>query len=167
MNEYSLRGWNTFEQREELFMKAQFIENPETWASEFEFFVEVKVRFSETDMYGHLNNTVPFTYFELARIEYLQSTGIMKDWDSKNSETIIVVADLQCNFLRQAFFNDKIKIFVKAASVGSSSIDIHYLGKNENDEPVFVGRGALVQISTKTGKSVPFTEEEKKILLGK
>lgn len=151
----------------ELCMKVKYIENPEVWASDFNFFVEVKVRFSETDMYGHLNNTVPFTYFELARIEYLQSTGMMKDWDSKNSETIIVVADLQCDFLRQVYFNEKLKIYVKAASVGSSSIDIHYLGKNEKNEPVFTGRGALVQIDSKTGKSVPLTEEEKKILLGK
>ena len=162
---YSLWGWNTVKQREELLMKVKYIENLESFASDF--FVEVKVRFSETDMYGHLNNTVPFTYFELARIEYLQSTGIMKDWDSNNSETIIVVADLQCDFLRQAYFNEKIKIYVKAASVGTSSIDIHYLGKNEKDEPVFTGRGALVQINPKTGKSVPLTEEEKKILLGK
>ena len=151
----------------ELCMKVKYIENPEVWASDFNFFVEVKVRFSETDMYGHLNNTVPFTYFELARIEYLQSTGMMKDWDSKNSETIIVVADLQCDFLRQVYFNEKLKIYVKAASVGSSSIDVHYLGKNEKNEPVFTGRGALVQIDSKTGKSVPLTEEEKKILLGK
>jgi acyl-CoA thioester hydrolase len=74
---YSLWGWNTVKQREELLMKVKYIENLESFASDF--FVEVKVRFSETDMYGHLNNTVPFTYFELARIEYLQSTGIMKD----------------------------------------------------------------------------------------
>ena len=151
----------------ELCMKVKYIENFDLWASDFNFFEEVKVRFSETDMYGHLNNTVPFTYFELARIEYLQSTGIMKDWDSNNSETIIVVADLRCDFLRQVYFNEKIKIYVKAASVGSSSIDIHYLGKNEKDVPVITGRGTLVQINPKTGKSVPLTEEEKKILLGK
>ena len=151
----------------ELCMKVKYIENPEVWTSDFNFFVEVKVRFSETDMYGHLNNTVPFTYFELARIEYLQSTGIMKDWDSNNSETIIVVADLQCDFLRQVYFNETIKIYVKAASVGSSSIDIHYLGKNEKDEPVFTGRGTIVQISPETGRSIALTEKEKKILLGK
>ena len=147
--------------------RISYIPDFQEWASDFKVYREVQVRFSETDMYGHLNNTVPFTYFELARIEYLQSTGMMKDWDSKNSETIIVVADLQCDFLRQVYFNEKLKIYVKAASVGSSSIDIHYLGKNEKNEPVFTGRGALVQIDSKTGKSVPLTEEEKKILLGK
>jgi acyl-CoA thioester hydrolase len=148
-------------------MRIKYIENLEQWVSEFTFFTEVKVRFSETDMYGHLNNTVPFVYFEQARIEYLHSTGIVKDWNKNNGDTIIVVADLQCDFVQQAFFNDKIKIYVKTAQVGSSSIDIHYLGKNEKEQPVFTGRGALVQLNPKTGKSVPFTDEEKKLLLGK
>ena len=145
-------------------MRVSYVENLEQWASEFGFFVEVKVRFSETDMYGHLNNTVPFTYFELARIEYLGATGIVKDWNNRDGETIIVVADLQCDFIQQAFFNEKLKIFVKTAKVGSSSVDLHYLAKNEKDQPVFVGRGAIVQINPKTGKSVAFTEDEKKIL---
>jgi acyl-CoA thioester hydrolase len=148
-------------------MRVKYIENIEQWASEFSFYSEVKVRFSETDMYGHLNNTVPFIYFEQARIDYLNATGIMKDWNQSEGASIIVVADLQCDFLRQAYFNDRLRIFVKTASVGSSSIDIHYLAKNDQDEPVFVGRGALVQINPKTGKSIPLTEEDKTILLGK
>lgn len=160
-------GWDTVLDIGGIEMKVKYIEDPAKWASEFKFHVEVKVRFSETDMYGHLNNTVPFVYFEYARIEYLQSTGIVKGWDGAHSDTIIVVADLQCDFLQQAFFNDTLKIYVKTASIGNSSIDIHYLAKNDKDQPVFTGRGTLVQIDSKTGKSVAFTEEEKKILLGK
>ena len=52
--------------------------------SEFEFSVPVSVRFSETDMYGHLNNTVTFAYFEYARIEYLKHIGLMNDWLDPN-----------------------------------------------------------------------------------
>ncbi len=148
-------------------MRVKYIENPEVWANEFKFSVEVKVRFSETDMYGHLNNTVPFTYFELARIEYLKATGLMEAKLSSSVENIPVVADLQCNFLQQVFFDQTIKIYVKTASIGSSSIDIHYLGKDDKGQPVFTGRGTLVQINRHTGKSVPYTEDEKKILLGK
>ena len=49
-------------------MKASYIEDPQIWASEFTFSVQVPVRFSETDMFGHVNNTVVFTYLEYARI---------------------------------------------------------------------------------------------------
>lgn len=148
-------------------LRANYIENKEQWASEFTFSVGVQVRFSETDMYGHLNNTVPFTYFEYARIEYFKHLGFMKDWGAAESETISVVADLQCDFLQQAFFDDKISIGVKASAVGTSSIDIHYLGKKEDGQPVFTGRGTIVQVNKTTGRSVPWTEEQKRILLGK
>ena len=51
------------------------------WREEFSFKVPVKVRFSETDMFGHVNNTVPFTYFEEARMEFLKSIGLMEIWE--------------------------------------------------------------------------------------
>lgn len=143
-------------------MKAKYIEEPTKWASDFLFSVEVQVRFSETDMFGHVNNTVVFTYLEHARIEYLKSIGLM----SKEGN-IPVVADLQCDYVRQMFFDEKIKVYVKIANVGSSSVDIHYMGKNEKDEIVFTARGTIVQINGENGRPVPFTDEEKELLHGK
>ena len=143
-------------------MKANYIEDPQTWANEFSFSVPVQVRFSETDMFGHVNNTVVFTYLEYARIEYLNTIGLM------NKEgNIPVVADIQCDYVRQMYFGETITIYVKIAHVGNSSVDIHYLGKNEKDDIVFTARGTIVQINVKTGKGVPFIEEEKQLLLGK
>lgn len=148
-------------------MRAAYIENVQQWMDEFEFFVTVQVRFSETDMYGHLNNTVPFTYFEFARIEFFKKLGLMNDWSGENQENIPVVADLQCDYLQQVFFDESLRIFVKIASVGKSSIDIHYIAKNDKNQPVFTGRGSIVQINRHSGKSVPWTEQEKQLLHGK
>jgi len=149
-------------------MKPSYIENSQQWEEEFQFFVEVTVRFSETDMFGHLNNTVPFAYFEYARIEYLKSIGFMNEWMSRESELIPVVADLHCDYVKQVFFDEKLRVFVKTARIGKSSLDLHYLAKNENNETCFMGRGTIVQINKGTGKAVALTEVEKeKILLGK
>lgn len=145
--------------------KIDYIGQFETWEKGFEFYNSVKVRFSETDMFGHLNNTVPFTYFEEARIAYFSHLGMMKDWLDDDFETIIVVADLQCDFLQQVFFNEKLKVYVKANSVGNSSVDIHYMVKKEDNTVCFVGRGTIVQISKITGKGVPWKEEIKSAFL--
>lgn len=142
-----------------------YIKDMVEWASEFEFYIPVAVRFSETDMYGHLNNTVPFTYFEQARIEYLKQLGIMNDWLQPDGETIPVVADLQCDFIKQVFFDEMLSVYVKAAEIGNSSVDIHYMAKNEKGEIVFTGRGVLVQISKKTGKGIPWSEKEKSLFV--
>ncbi|WP_449622896.1 acyl-CoA thioesterase [Robertmurraya sp. Marseille-Q9965] len=144
--------------------RISYIDDLATWQKDFDFYYPVKVRFSETDMFGHLNNTVPFTYYEEARIEFFKSKGFMADWLNEKSEAIIVVADLQCDFLKQVFFDERLRIYVKANSVGTSSVDIHYMGKNENGDISFVGRGTIVQISKKTGKSLPWTDNMKKEL---
>ena len=146
-------------------MKANYIEDFESWASEFKFSVPLTVRFSEIDMYGIVNNAVVISYFELARIEYLKHIGLMNDWLNPSGERVPVVADVQCDYLKQIKYDEKLNIYVKANSVGNSSVDIHYLARNEQGEAAFVGRGTLVQIGRTTGKGIPWTSKEKSLFV--
>lgn len=134
-------------------------QNFDEWVKTFSFKHEIKVRFSETDMFGHMNNTVPFTYFEEARIEFFKSIGLMQNWMSHENNAIPVVADLQCDFLRQVFFDETLQIHVKIHHLGRSSVDLHYYACNEKGEPCFVGRGTMVQVNKATGKSMPWSDE--------
>lgn len=144
--------------------KLPYIEDFQSWKQGFSFYQSIRVRFSETDLFGHLNNTVPFTYFEEARIEFFKSLGFMKSWMRPGTENFPVVADLQCDFLQQIYFDEQLKVYVKTNKVGNSSIDLHYLGINDKGNPVFTGRGTIVQISGKTGKSVAWSDRQKKEL---
>ena len=148
-------------------MKANYIENREEWQNGFEFSVPVQVRFSETDMFGHVNNTVPITYFEFARIEYMKSLGLMQNWLADGDGLIPVVADMQVDYVQQVFFDEILSVYVKAAKVGNSSVDIHYWVTNEAGETCFTGRGIMVQISKETGKGHPWTEEQKQLFTAK
>ncbi len=131
-----------------------YIDNKEQWISGFSFFAPVKVRFSETDAFGHLNNTKVFAYFEEARIDFFKEMGLMKKWMSSKVETIPVTSDLQCNYLKQIFFDEQLKVFVKVDSIGSTSFDLHYMIKNEQGDVCLTGRGRMVQVHKKTGKPV-------------
>jgi acyl-CoA thioester hydrolase len=142
-----------------------YIHDFQEWEKTFTFSHPIKVRFSETDMFGHLNNTVPFVYFEEARIEFFKSIGFMQKWTDSLSEEIPVVADLQCDFLQQVFFGEQLSLYVKVHYVGNSSVDLHYMAKKDNGTVAFVGRGMMVQISKKTGKSVPWNDEMRQTLI--
>jgi acyl-CoA thioester hydrolase len=147
-------------------MKANYIGNLQEWEKDFSFYSEVRVRFSETDMYGHMNNTVSFTYFEQARIDYFRHLDIlMPSAVDEDVKAIPIVADLQCDYVKQVFFDDVLRIYTKIANVGNSSMDIHYLAKNQKDEICFTGRGTIVQMNPRTGKSVPISEEERAHLI--
>lgn len=143
-------------------MKANYIEDFQEWEKDFSFYSEVRVRFSETDMFGHMNNTVSFTYFEQARIDYFHHLGILiPSAVNEDVEAIPIVADLQCDYVKQVFFDDVLRIYTKIAKVGNSSLDIHYLAKNQKNEICFTGRGTIVQMDPRTGKSVPISEEDR------
>lgn len=142
-----------------------YIDDFDTWKREFSFYITVSVRFSETDMFGHMNNISPFIYFEQARIEYFKQAGFTL-WDREDEHTEVpIVADLQCDFHQQVFFDDQINIYVKVNHIGTSSLDIHYMCKNQHDEICLTGRGALVYIEARTGKPVAIPEHIKDLLL--
>ncbi|WP_087971836.1 acyl-CoA thioesterase [Oceanobacillus rekensis] len=144
-------------------MRINYIDNLEGWRSGFNFHIPIKVRFSETDMYGHVNNVSPFIYFEEARIDYLQDLGIVTDISNKDSA--IIVADLQCDYWKQIYFNEELKLYVKVASAGNTSFDLHYMALKEDDDIVLTGRGRIVHINPQTGQSKPLTEEMKRKML--
>ncbi|MCH7322296.1 acyl-CoA thioesterase [Solibacillus sp. MA9] len=147
-------------------MRATYIQEPQEWAAEFTFSTTVKVRFSETDMYGHVNNTKVFAYLEYARMEYYKALGFDLSNEAIN-QNMLVVADIQCDYLKQVFYDETLTIYVKTASIGNTSMDLHYLVKNEKGDVCYTARGTLVQLNYETGKGVPFLEEQKKLLLGK
>ncbi|TWT26305.1 thioesterase family protein [Planomicrobium sp. CPCC 101110] len=144
-------------------MKAKYIADFDSWKKGFAFSVPIQVRFSETDMFGHVNNTVPITYFEFARIEFMKELGIMQNWLMGESKLFPVVADIQVDYTQQVYFDEKLKVHVKIESIGTSSMDVHYWVTNGKGETCFTGRGAMVQISKETGKGHPWTEQEKEL----
>jgi acyl-CoA thioester hydrolase len=136
--------------------KISYIANLQEWEQSFHFSITFTVRFSETDAFGHLNNTVPFTYFEDARVAMLTSIGYEID---ANSELLPVVADIQCDFLKQVFFKETITLYTKINTIGNTSFEIHYMAKNTSGEMCFVGRGRIVQINKKTGLPTKLSDE--------
>ncbi|MRG88377.1 acyl-CoA thioesterase [Salinibacillus xinjiangensis] len=147
--------------------KVNYVEDVEAWIDGFTFYIPVKIRFSETDMFGHVNNISPFIYFEEARIAYLEHIGLFRDFKEDGSQGIPVVADLQCDYHRQIFFEDRLKLYVKTNQVGRTSLDIHYLGVNQKEEICVTGRGRLVHIDPNTGKPIPFDDRQKQIFTEK
>ena len=54
---------------------------------------------------------------------------------------------------------------MKVASVGNSSVDIHYMVKNNKDEIVFTGRGTIVQIEQENWQRCSMEEKEKSLFV--
>jgi acyl-CoA thioester hydrolase len=143
--------------------KLNYVDDFEKWQSEFSFYTPIKVRFSETDMNGHMNNISAFTYMEQARLDFFESKGLLEKFF--HEEGMMIVGDLQCDYHQQMYFNDKIKMYVKIDYIGTTSADLHYLAVNHKNEVTLTGRNRLVYLNMKTNKTIPIPEKLKHKLL--
>ena len=140
-------------------MLPAYIEDVQTWLADFHYFEDIKVRFCETDLFGHVNNTVPFIYFEQVRASFMEQSGLMEQEVEPGVIGMPVIASLHCDYVQQAYYNDKLSVGVKIARVGRSSIDMHYVALN-GDEIIFTGTSIVVQMNKNTGKSIAFNNEQ-------
>ncbi|EHB62306.1 MULTISPECIES: thioesterase family protein [Paenibacillus] len=143
--------------------KPTFVQpDPQTWIDSFHFEIPIKIRYCETDMLGHVNNVSYFMYFEQGRIEYFEHLGLTEDLFSEKH--VSVVADLECQYLAQLYLKDPLKLRVKVAEIGRSSMDVHY-AVVVRGELKAAGRGTIVLIDTATGKSTPIPDAAKERIL--
>ena len=80
-----------------------------------------QIRFSDVDQFGHVNNSVYFALYDLAKTTYVKDVlGNSVDWRRMG----IVVANINANFLLPVFFDDKIKIETATVHLGNKSFTL-------------------------------------------
>lgn len=134
----------------------------EEWLKSFSFATDVKIRFSETDAFGHVNNVSHIIYLEQARLDFFEQLNLFFEFLDPESTTFIVAADIHCHYLSQIYYTQRLSVAVKIARIGRSSLDLHYAILNKKTgTPLAVARGAIVHVDKSSGKSTPWPEEIK------
>ena len=92
--------------------------------------MHIPIRWGDMDAMGHVNNTVYFRYFEVARLDWL--CGIGAPPTPTGSGPVIVNAF--CNFIRQLEFPGDLLARHYVANPGRSSFDT-YITLERTDRP--------------------------------
>jgi acyl-CoA thioester hydrolase len=77
---------------------------------------DIQVRFNDTDMLGHLNNTAYALYAEQARVEFFRSLGM--------GRITLILAHISLDFRKQVTFGDKVYVITTVGKVGNSSVTL-------------------------------------------
>lgn len=142
--------------------KVTFVQpDPQSWLEKFRFSIPIKVRYCETDLLGHVNNVSYFMYFEQGRIEYFENLKLTEDLFS--DKTVSVVANLECQYLASIYLKDPLKLHVRVANMGRSSLDLEY-ALVVNDRLKAAGRGTIVLVDTNSGKSTPIPDAASEVI---
>lgn len=82
------------------------------------FSTTISPRFYETDALGHINNASIAAWFEIVRMNFLESLGSADPGLSQHW----VLASLQIDFVAETFFGSDVSATVTAAEAGNTSL---------------------------------------------
>jgi acyl-CoA thioester hydrolase len=107
----------------------------------FPVVIPMTVQWGDQDAFGHVNNTVPFRWFESARIALFERIGLLDLFPTERIGPIL--AATSCNYRSQITFPDTVHIGIRVARIGKSSLGLEQMVVSEK-------QGAVVADGTAT-----------------
>jgi acyl-CoA thioester hydrolase len=107
--------------------------------ADYRAFVEVTTRWSDNDMYGHMNNAAYYAFFDTAVTNWLFGTGLSAD------ESMFFVAETGCRYLSEVGYPDRVSVGLRIGHLGASSIR-YEIGIFRNDEDLAAAEGLFVHV---------------------
>jgi acyl-CoA thioester hydrolase len=124
--------------------------------TEFPALRTITTRWDDEDVYGHVNNVVYYSYFDTAVNGYLiDATGT----DIRRLDAVGLVAETQCEFLRELNFPGEVHAGLAVTRLGTSSVVYRLaLFQGESDEPAAIGRFVHVYVDAVTRQVTPIPD---------
>jgi len=125
----------------------------------YKHFITVKVRFSDLDIVGHLNNSKYQTYVEEARIAYYHDVLSL---DRTNLNFNSVVSRISIDFIKPIEYGDDIAIYTRLFNVNTRSYEVHNLfvrREKEKTEIVAKAQTLMAAFDYNTKKPTTLSEE--------
>ncbi|NNE57739.1 MAG: acyl-CoA thioesterase [Hellea sp.] len=110
--------------------------------SAYKHFQAMPTRWADNDVYGHVNNSVYYFFFDTLINEWLINQGLL---EIGKSETVGLVVGTSCNFFAPITFPDVIYGGLRVAKIGSSSVT-YEIGLFKNDEAECAAKGHFVHV---------------------
>jgi len=118
-----------------------------------------KIRYSDTDRQGHVNNAVFSAFLETGRVEVLLHPE--KPLSGLNGSFVIV--NLNINLIAEIRWPGTIDIGTGIVKLGNSSIQMSQ-GLFQNEQLVATAETVIVHVDNETKRSSPLTQEAKNFL---
>ena len=86
----------------------------------FRHILPIQLRFNDIDQFGHVNNSIYFTYYDLGKTEYFArvhpNLNLRKDG--------VVVVHIEANFLSPILGNNRVAVQTTVTEIGTKSMTL-------------------------------------------
>jgi len=122
----------------------------------------IPTRWADNDVYGHVNNSVYYFYFDTVVNKWLIENGLL---EIGKSDVIGLVVGTSCDYFAPMSFPDTVVAGLRAAKIGSSSVT-YEIGLFRNDETTASAQGTFVHVyvDEKTRRPAPLSDQMKDTL---
>ena len=123
----------------------------------------IPVRWCDMDSFIHVNNSVFFTYFEIARIEWWRQAHPVGS-SLQDAGPVLVTAN--CTFLKPVIYPETLLVNLYVGAGGRSSYECYYEIFSANDDSLKYAEGntKVVWVDRKSGKSIPLPDYVRELL---
>lgn len=128
----------------------------------YRHFRTIPTRWSDNDVYGHVNNVVYYSWFDTAVNAYLIEAGAL---DIEAGEVIGLVVETGCRYARALAFPESVEAGVRVARLGNSSVryEIGLFGQ-DNAGAAAEGFFVHVYVDRATRRPVPLPAKLREVL---
>lgn len=128
---------------------------------EFHHSLPIQLRFNDVDKFGHVNNAVYFTFYDLGKTEYFASVCPHVDW----TKDAIVVVNIEANFLSQILPADHVAVQTAVYQIGHKSFHlIQQVIEIETNEVKCICKSVMVAFDLEKNESKELEEEWKEAI---
>jgi len=118
-------------------------------------------RFGDIDLLGHINNTVPAGWFELARNTIIKMFYPATEIKREDFPLVLVHSDY--DFIGQLYFNNDVEIRTWVTKIGTKSFTVYHEARQQ-DRLCVKGNAVIVYYDFVAESSVPIPEDKKQLL---
>ena len=93
----------------------------------------IQIRFNDVDRFGHVNNNMYFSYYDLGKQEYLQSV-LSKDF--MQNDLVPVVVNIHADFFAPVYYADEIVVQTRISHIGDKSFVLQQRAVNTTKNQV-------------------------------
>jgi acyl-CoA thioester hydrolase len=121
--------------------------------ADFRHFTTITTRWNDNDVYGHVNNTLYYAWFDTAVSRFTMDLGLL---DPKTSPVIGIVVENGCRFFSEITYPDEVTLGLRVATLGRSSVR-YALGvfRGDRQEASADGHFVHVYVDRATMRPVP------------
>ena len=128
----------------------------------YRWWTTISTRWHDNDVYGHVNNTVFYSWFDTAVNAWLVETGLL---DIASGDPIGLVVETGCRYARPLAFPEAVEVGLAVSRIGTSSVTylLGVFGAGE-DQAAAEGLFTHVYVGREDRRPVPLPESWREAL---